>query len=124
MGPTSSVHKVKERVNMLNGNPVVFCNTLCYTYSVEIKELVWTDKNAEHIARHNVSPHEVKEVIEGQALFLKAKLGRTMVIGKTVKSRTLAIILERIGVSKYFVVTARDADRKERKLFNEEIGGE
>ena len=99
---------------------VVLCVTI---YSVKIRELVWTDRNIEHIARHNVLPNEVKEVLESKALFLKTKLGRTMAIGQTRKSRTLAIILEKIVSGKYFVVTARDTDRKERKLL-EEIGGE
>jgi uncharacterized DUF497 family protein len=29
---------------------------------MEIREFEWNDRNIEHIARHNVSPDEVKDV--------------------------------------------------------------
>lgn len=91
---------------------------------MKIDELVFNERNIEHIARHNVLPTEVKEVLEGKILPLKAKLGRLLVIGKTKKSRTLAIILEKLKGKLYFPVTARDADKKERKMYQEELGGE
>ncbi len=91
---------------------------------MKVDELIFNERNIEHIARHNVLPEEVKEVIEGNILPLKAKLGRVMVIGKTKKSRTLAVILEKFKGNIYFPVTARGADRKERKMYKEEIGGE
>lgn len=50
---------------------------------MKIDELVFNERNVEHIARHNVLPGEVKEVIEEKSLLLEAKLGRVMVIGKT-----------------------------------------
>lgn len=78
---------------------------------MKIDELIFNERNIEHIARHNVLP-------------LKAKLGRVMVIGKTKKSRILAVILEKFKGNIYFPVTARDADRKERKMYQEELGGE
>lgn len=91
---------------------------------MKIDGLVFNARNIEHIARHNVLPEEIKEVIAGKILPLKAKLGRVMIIGKTKKDRDLAIILEKVKGSIYFPVTARDADRKERKMYQEELGGE
>ena len=91
---------------------------------MKIDELVFNERNIEHIARHNVLPEEVKEVIEGKILLLEAKLSRIMVIGKTKAGRYLAVILENVRGNIYFPVTARDADRKERKMYKEEIGGE
>ncbi len=91
---------------------------------MKIDELVFNERNIEHIARHNVLPEEVREIIEGKILPLEAKLGRIMIIGKTKKGRSLAVILEKVKSNIYFPVTARDADRKERKMFVEEFGGE
>lgn len=91
---------------------------------MKIDELIFNEKNIEHIARHNVLPEEVKEIFEGKSLFLAAKLGRVMVIGKTQHGRFLSVIIEKVEGNRYFVVTARDADRKERKMYKEELGGE
>lgn len=89
-----------------------------------IDELIFNQRNIEHIARHNVSPEEVKEVFDGKTLFLKAKYDRIMAIGQSSNGRYLAVILEKVEDNTYFVVTARDADRKERKMHTEESGGE
>jgi len=91
---------------------------------MRIDELIFNQINIEHIARHNVSPEEVKEVFDEKTLFLKAKYDRIMVIGHSWNGRYLAIILEKVEDNRYFVVTARDADRKERKMYKEELGGE
>lgn len=91
---------------------------------MKIDELVFNERNIEHIARHNVLPKEVNEVIEGRVLPLKAKLGRIMVIGNTGTGRTLAVILEKVKGNIYFPVTARDADKKERSIYQDELGGE
>lgn len=91
---------------------------------MKIDELVFNERNIEHIARHNVLPNEVKEVVEGEFLPLQAKLGRIIVVGKTKKGRTLAVVLEKIKGKIYFPVTARDADKKERRMYKEELGGE
>lgn len=91
---------------------------------MKVDELIFNERNIEHIARHNVLPNEIKEVIEEKNLSLKAKLGRIMVIGKTKKGRILAVILEKVKGDIYFPVTARDADRKERKMYKDQLGGE
>lgn len=93
---------------------------------MRVDELIFNEKNIEHIARHNVLPDEVRQIIEGETLFLNAKFNRIMAIGVTKKRRSLAVILERVKGHTYFVVTARDADRKERKMYREKEfeGGE
>lgn len=90
---------------------------------IRVDELMFNEKNIEHIARHNVLPDEVKQIIEGKTLFLKAKFDRIMTIGVTKKARSLAVILEKVKGHAYFVVTARDADRKERKMYKVEFEG-
>ncbi len=91
---------------------------------MKIDELVFNERNIEHIARHSVLPEEIKQVVGGKILPLEAKLGRVMIVGKTKAGRSLAIVLEKVKGNIYFPVTARDADRKERKMYQEELGGE
>lgn len=87
--------------------------------SIGVSELIFNEQNIEHIARHQVTPKEVAQVIEGKTLYFKAKLGRIMALGKTDTGRTLVVILERVGTRRFFVVTARAADRKERSMHHE-----
>ena len=88
---------------------------------MKLDELIFNQINIRHIARHKVLPEEVEETVGGKTLTFAAKKGRIMVVGRTQSARTLAIILEKVEDGKYFVVTARDADRKERKMYQEEI---
>ena len=90
---------------------------------MKVDGLIFNQVNIEHIARHNVLPTEVKQLLEGETLFLKAKLERIMAIGQTKKGRSLAVILEKVRGNTYFVVTARDADRKERRMYKEGFEG-
>lgn len=87
---------------------------------MKLDELIFNDINIRHIARHKVLPEEVKEVIKGRIITFAAKKERIMIIGKTQATRTLAVVLEKVVGGKYFIVTARDADRKERKIYQEE----
>src|SRR5690242_8580796 len=90
-----------------------------------IKRLIWDTWNTAHIARHIVVPEEVEEAIKAKARFDKGAKGRLRLIAPTQKKRMLAIILDpepEEGV--YYPVTARDASRKERRQYQEEMGGE
>jgi uncharacterized DUF497 family protein len=90
---------------------------------IQIKKLVWTEKNIEHIARHDVTRDEVEEVCHGVHVAKDAHAGRAMIIGPTKSGRALCIILdpeEVIGV--WYPVTARSADRGERRKFTLETG--
>jgi len=40
---------------------------------IYIRELLWTDWNIEHIARHNVSPDEVEEVCYSNPFVARAR---------------------------------------------------
>ena len=65
---------------------------------IQIKKLIWDEWNIEHITRHGV----------------------------TKAGRTLAVVLHPKTKDAYYVVTARIADRKERRIYQTEIqkGGE
>ncbi|MCC7353964.1 MAG: BrnT family toxin [Anaerolineae bacterium] len=88
-----------------------------------IRRLIWDAWNIAHIARHDVTPDEVEEVCQGRALTFTAHKGRILLIGTTAGARTLAIVLEPIRPDVYYIVTARPASRKERRLYREAMAG-
>ena len=71
--------------------------------------LIWTERNISHIAKHGVSVKEVEEAIRDRyAIVLKHK--------GSAWGRILFIVLEKIN-DEFYVVTARDANRKEKKRY-------
>lgn len=82
---------------------------------IKIDQLIWDQWNLEHIKKHNVLQQEVEEVIERVQAHRKGYSGRIFLIGRA-GTRILAVLLEKEKDGKYYIVTARDADRKERKL--------
>jgi uncharacterized DUF497 family protein len=90
-----------------------------------IRRLIWDTWNVTHIARHNVTPDEVEEVCHGRPLTSANYKGRIRLIGPTQSGRMLCAILaptDREGV--YYPVTARPADRKERRGYAQHINEE
>ena len=86
-----------------------------------VRRLTWDAWNVRHIARHGVLPPEVEDVCQGPCITREAYAGRIMLIGPTRSGRILAAVLEpqeEQGV--YYVVTARSASRRERRLYQQE----
>jgi uncharacterized DUF497 family protein len=84
---------------------------------IYVQELLWNDWNIEHIARHNVSPHEVEEVCYFNPFVTRARNKTLRSIGQTYSGRFLVIFLAPRGKGSYFVVTAREATEAERRSF-------
>ena len=94
-------------------------------HEITIERLIWDEWNIAHIARHNVVPEEVEEAIKNRAIFEKGKKGRIRLIAPTQENRMLAIILDsELEEGTYYPVTSRDASRKEKRAYQETIGGE
>lgn len=88
-----------------------------------VRRLIWDTWNIAHIARHDVIPEEVEEVCHGQPITSQTYKGRLRVVGPTRSRRMLTVILaptEQPGV--YYPVTARPADRKERRHDEQQRG--
>jgi hypothetical protein len=88
-----------------------------------VRRLIWDTWNITHIARHDVIPDEVEEVCHGQPMTSQTYKGRLRVVGPTRSHRMLTVILaptEEPGV--YYSVTARPADRKERRHYEQQRG--
>jgi len=88
-----------------------------------IRRLIWDPWNVSHIARHHVTPEEVEQVCHGQPITSQTYKGRLRVVGPTRRRRMLTVILaptDQQGV--YYPVTARPADRKERRHYEQQRG--
>lgn len=83
-----------------------------------VKKLIWDEWNIEHIKKHNVSQNEVEEIAGKIIAHKKAKKGRYLIIGR-VGLRILSVAINRKEVGSYYPVTARDSDKKERKIVYE-----
>jgi uncharacterized protein len=99
-------------------------HTLRYNMSmITIRFLIWDPWNVSHIARHQVTPEEVEEVCHSAPVTSQTYKGRIRVISRTRRRRILTVILAPTaeqGV--YYPVTARPADRRERRNYEEQRG--
>lgn len=81
---------------------------------IKKSDLVWDEWNIKHIAKHNVTRAEVEEIFARAVRAKKSYKGRVMVFGKTKEKRLLAVVLEK-EVKGYYVLSSRNASRKERR---------
>jgi len=88
--------------------------------SVKVVALIWDDFNIAHIARHDVEVREVETALKGsKTKAMKAKNGRVLALGRAGK-RLLTIVLAKEIDSKFYVVTARDMSKSERRYYRSE----
>lgn len=82
---------------------------------IVIKKLVWDDWNRKHIEKHGVSQEEI-EIAGNKSIYHKRTYKeRYLVIGRSGR-RLITIVLKRIDSDTYYLITARDASKKERKI--------
>jgi hypothetical protein len=85
---------------------------------MEIHAFSWNEDNIEHISNHGVTPEEIEEIVfEGTPYIRKGKQGKRYLYGKTVGGRYLFVVYVPVGKAKVRVVTARDMDAKEKRLY-------
>jgi uncharacterized protein len=85
-----------------------------------IRCLIWDAWNVGHMARHRVTHEEVEEVCHGEPVTDQTYKGHIRVVGPTESRRMLSLILaptDERGV--YYPITARPADRKEHRHYDE-----
>lgn len=90
---------------------------------MQITEIIWTNKRIEHIARHKVSVEEVEEVLFYSPFVLRTRQKKYIVLGQALSGRYLFVVIAKISKGKVEVITARDMEVKERKLFRKVKGG-
>lgn len=73
----------------------------------------------DHVARHEVRPEEVEQVLFDPPRWVTAgRGGTTLVYGRTGDGRRLLVVVADEGGGVAFVVTARDMTRRERRTFD------
>lgn len=95
---------------------------------VFVRRLNWDEWNVAHIARHGVTQDDVDVVCHSDPVeYRQSYKKRLVVLGPASDGRILAVVIgpapdEPPGI--YYVFTARPADRKERRFYAEQRGGE
>lgn len=90
---------------------------------MRITEILWTDVDVEHIARHGVSQGEVEQLLASHPVWRRGPRhlasGRTTVyaLGQTDSGRYLLVVLSPRGGSRARCVTAMDMDVKTRRFY-------
>ena len=77
----------------------------------------WDDQNVLHIERHQFSPEEVEEVFGGDYKVRRARQGLYIALGETLDGRLAFVVFRRLSKGVIRVVTARDMENNERRLY-------
>lgn len=75
---------------------------------------MWDEFNLEHIKKHGVKRKEVEEASRRVIYHRKTYQKRFLVVGYASK-RLVSFVVKRKESTIYYLVTARDAERKERR---------
>lgn len=81
---------------------------------IKIETIIWDDNNLEHIKKHSVTKLEVEKAVVNFVYHKKAHSGRYLLVNK-IDNRILTVVVQRKKPKTYYVATARDASRIERK---------
>ncbi len=83
---------------------------------MRVLELIWDEQNEAHISSHGVTPSEVEDVcFSTKSFMVRIKGTRYRILGQAESGRYLAVILDSLGMSQFYVVTARNATEAERR---------
>lgn len=81
---------------------------------IVVKVLIFDEYNLTHIKKHKVDKEEAIEAGKRIVYHRKTYSERYLATGRS-GSRIITLILKREAVGHYYLITARDADKKERK---------
>lgn len=77
----------------------------------------WDDDNVFHIARHEFTPDEVEEVFAGAYKVRRGRQKLYIALGETLDGRLAFVVFRRLPQGLVRVITARDMEDAERRLF-------
>jgi uncharacterized DUF497 family protein len=89
---------------------------------VYVKHFLLDLFNVNHLGKHGVTVPEIVKVCKGKHLTEKSYEGRYLIVGKINPHRILTVILapkSGMGKGVYYPVSARPANRKEKKAYNQ-----
>ena len=82
------------------------------------REVRWTDWSEDHLVRHGVTPGEVEEVLFTRPRWTtKGREDTTLVYGSTAVGRLLMVVTVDEGDGLAFVVTAREMNAQEKRIY-------
>jgi uncharacterized protein len=84
---------------------------------VIISAFDWDDDNVLHIERHEFTPDEVEEVFAGNYKVRRTRQKLYIALGETFDGRLTFVVFRRRQGGLIRVVTARNMDDSERRLF-------
>lgn len=82
-----------------------------------ISGFAWDDDNVSHIERHQFTPEEVEEVFAGNYKVRRTRQKLYLALGETLDGRLAFVVFRRLSGGMIRVITARDMDDTERRLF-------
>ena len=77
----------------------------------------WDDENIVHIDRHEFTSEEVEEVFAGDHKVRRTGQKRYIALGETLDGRLAFVVFRRLPGGMVRVITARNMDASERRLF-------
>jgi uncharacterized protein len=79
--------------------------------------VLWSSRSVAHIARHDITPEEVEDVLFNPPLDARRGKheGTYLVFGRTRNGRRHVVVIAPRPRNSWYVVTARDVDRAERR---------
>ncbi|MEK7577792.1 MAG: hypothetical protein AAB492_04225 [Patescibacteria group bacterium] len=83
-----------------------------------VKELMWDAYNLSHIQKHRVTKEQVIIAVGMLRYHKNTYNKRYLLVGRS-GERILAVVVNRQKMNTYYVVSARDADKKERRRLYE-----
>lgn len=90
---------------------------MCYLLRIRW-ELVWAERHELHIAKHGITPDEAESALSDGSALQRRRGDRYEVIGKTDPGdRILFVVVEPVGKRLAVVVSARDAEKAERRRY-------
>ena len=79
-----------------------------------MKVVIWEEYNIEHIKKHSVTQLEAENAGRNISYHKKTKKDRYLTVSR-VDKRIITLIIRRIKTTTYYLVSARDASKKERE---------
>jgi len=87
---------------------------------IKVRRIIWDAWNIKHLKKHSIEKKEVEIALKNLAYHKQTYNNRYLLVGRS-RSRILSIVLKRQEKTTYYVVTARDASKKERrKIYGKE----
>ena len=81
---------------------------------IKVKQLIFDIWNIRHIKKHKIKPEEIIEAGANLIYHRKTYKGRYLAVGRSGK-KLVSFVIKRKGPGRYYLVTARNASKKERE---------